>query len=250
MVVATPLHAAALERLRVFFVVDEAPASAHGRDAVELLADRAGAVIDERLAVDAGLLERLPCLQALSTVGPGHAHLDLAALTRAGIRATNAPLDEAGAAVEVAWRELEQRLRAEAGAVAPTPAAPAKWRPGLRLARPIESLVVRFSGVDAVTLALADRARREGVRVAGDAEDEEAVDVVVSVDGACPAFGAARTRLIRIPVNAARLGRGDTLGEARDRVAAEGLIASLGFGRESFHPPYLLNPEVVCTSCC
>jgi hypothetical protein len=33
-------------------------------------------------------------------------------------------------------------------------------------------------------------------------------------------------------------------------IAVEGLVASLGFGRRSFHPPYLLNPEVACTSCC
>ncbi|MCY1164220.1 MAG: hypothetical protein V4455_07325 [Pseudomonadota bacterium] len=33
-------------------------------------------------------------------------------------------------------------------------------------------------------------------------------------------------------------------------VAAEDLIASLGFGRNSWHPPHLLNPDILCDSCC
>jgi gluconate 2-dehydrogenase len=36
----------------------------------------------------------------------------------------------------------------------------------------------------------------------------------------------------------------------RTRVAAEDLIASLGFGRNSWHPPHLLNTDVLCESCC
>ncbi len=34
------------------------------------------------------------------------------------------------------------------------------------------------------------------------------------------------------------------------RQAAENLIASLGFGRHSWHPADLLNPDVICESCC
>ena len=33
-------------------------------------------------------------------------------------------------------------------------------------------------------------------------------------------------------------------------IAAEELIAALGFGRNSWHPRYLLNPDVLCQSCC
>jgi gluconate 2-dehydrogenase len=36
----------------------------------------------------------------------------------------------------------------------------------------------------------------------------------------------------------------------RTRVAAEDLIASLGFGRNSWHPPHLLNTDILCESCC
>lgn len=32
--------------------------------------------------------------------------------------------------------------------------------------------------------------------------------------------------------------------------AAEQLIASLGFGRDGWHPSGLINPEVACGSCC
>ena len=37
---------------------------------------------------------------------------------------------------------------------------------------------------------------------------------------------------------------------ARTDVTAEDLIASLGFGRNSWHPPHLLNPDIACESCC
>ncbi len=33
-------------------------------------------------------------------------------------------------------------------------------------------------------------------------------------------------------------------------MAAEDLIASLGFGRNSWHPQHLLNPDILCDSCC
>ena len=36
----------------------------------------------------------------------------------------------------------------------------------------------------------------------------------------------------------------------RTQVAAEDLIASLGFGRNSWHPKHLLNPDILCESCC
>lgn len=42
----------------------------------------------------------------------------------------------------------------------------------------------------------------------------------------------------------------DQLWLNRTRVAAENLIASLGFGRNSWHPPHLLNTDVLCESCC
>jgi len=36
----------------------------------------------------------------------------------------------------------------------------------------------------------------------------------------------------------------------RDHIAAEGLVAALGFGRHGWHPLYWLNPEIGCSSCC
>ncbi|SFC73828.1 Lactate dehydrogenase [Polaromonas sp. OV174] len=34
------------------------------------------------------------------------------------------------------------------------------------------------------------------------------------------------------------------------RVTAENLIAALGFGRNGWHPAHLLNPDILCDSCC
>jgi hypothetical protein len=36
----------------------------------------------------------------------------------------------------------------------------------------------------------------------------------------------------------------------RSDMAAESMVASLGFGRNSWHPQYLLNPDISCDSCC
>ena len=36
----------------------------------------------------------------------------------------------------------------------------------------------------------------------------------------------------------------------RDQLAVDGLIAAIGMGRDSFHPRFLLNPEVCSLSCC
>ena len=42
----------------------------------------------------------------------------------------------------------------------------------------------------------------------------------------------------------------EALRALRDQLAVDGLIAAIGMGRDSFHPRFLLNPEVCSLSCC
>lgn len=248
--VATPLHPAALDRLRAFFLVEEA---ARDDDVDARLDGMAGIVTDEALAFDAARIERFPVLQAVSILGPSHAQLDLPALTEAGIRATNLPLDDDALRVEAVWRALEPRLRLGADLATPTPAEMRgtmrpMLQPRVRLGRSLASLAVAFECDDALCTALAARAATAGLRVLG--AGQGAPDVIVAMKPA--ADGADSGSLARIDLGA--LIETETTSDAllalRDRIAAEGLIAALGFGRDSFHPPYLLNPEIACTSCC
>ena len=48
----------------------------------------------------------------------------------------------------------------------------------------------------------------------------------------------------------ARLSDDDAITALRDQLTAEGVIASLGIGRNGFHPRFLLNPDVCPLSCC
>jgi phosphoglycerate dehydrogenase-like enzyme len=242
--VATPLDPAALDRLRAFFVVDEAA----GGDVECALDGKAGIVTDEALAFDAARIGRLPRLQAVSVVGPAHAQLDLPALTEAGIRATNLPLDDDALRVEALWRELERRLRLTGdGDAAPARGAMRPMlRAGARLGRSLASIAIAFEGNDALSVALAARAAGAGLRVLVDGERRPDFRVTTTSSTA----GAADSARIDLGAVLGSVASAEALRALRDRIAAEGLIAALGFGRDSFHPPYLLNPEIACTSCC
>lgn len=243
--VAAPIHPAAVERLRAFFRVEVAP----GLPEVSCLQATAGVVADERMVFDARLIEQLPALQAVSVAGARSDQLDLPALTRAGIRATNTPLDADALIAEAIWSDLERELRLMGPSVTPPPGRPVSMRPGGRLGRPLRGLAIAIPGRTLLDFMLAARATRAGVRVV-DCRDQ-AIDVVVVTDHSSemPA-GVASVRSIDLSSVVRDLRTGDALAATRDRIAAEGLIASLGFGRDGFHPPYLLNPEIACTSCC
>lgn len=154
--VTHPMPASALARLRIFFDVETQFGNPlPGSDALlQWLHGKAGVIADTRYRFDAALLLRLPALKAICHLGGASHKLDLQALTKAGIRATQVPTGE--------------------------PSQRTRWSRQARLAQ-----------------------------------------LVVAADPA-----------------------------AAGDIAAEELIAALGFGRNSWHPRYLLNTDVSCESCC
>ncbi|EON14055.1 MULTISPECIES: hypothetical protein [Pandoraea] len=99
-VVTQPLDDAAIERLDRFF--DVALCSHDGqmtRDAlIEQLRPAAAALVGEGDIIDAQMLDGLDVLQAVCCLTPSEPHMDIEAMTRAGVRAMSSP--DAGRAVE------------------------------------------------------------------------------------------------------------------------------------------------------
>jgi phosphoglycerate dehydrogenase-like enzyme len=99
-VVTQPLDDAAIERLDRFF--DVALCSHTGvmtREALsEQLRSAAAALVGECDVIDARMLDDLDALQAVCCLCANEPHMDIAAMTRAGVRAMSSP--DAGRAVE------------------------------------------------------------------------------------------------------------------------------------------------------
>jgi len=103
--VSRPLFDDILDRLREYFDV-EVEAGDHGwtrEQMIQKLRDKTGAILGVADPVDAGLIAQTPLLRAIANRGAGYNNLDIAALKKAGIIATNTPgvLDETTA--DFAW---------------------------------------------------------------------------------------------------------------------------------------------------
>jgi gluconate 2-dehydrogenase len=103
--VSRPLFDDILDRLRAYFDVE---VEREDRDwtraqMAEKLRDKTGAVLGVADPVDASVIAQTPLLRAVANRGVGYNNLDVAALARAGIVATNTPgvLDETTA--DFAW---------------------------------------------------------------------------------------------------------------------------------------------------
>lgn len=103
--ISRPLFDDILDRLREYFEVE---VESDDRDwtreqMAQKLADKAGAILGVADPVDASVLARTPSLRAIANRGVGYNNLDLAALSAAGVVATNTPgvLDETVA--DFAW---------------------------------------------------------------------------------------------------------------------------------------------------
>ena len=103
--VSRPLFDDIVERLREHFEVE---IENHDRDwtraeMAQKLREKSGAILGLADPVDAQVLADTPSLRAVANRGVGHNNLDVAALTRAGVVATNAPgvLDDTVA--DFAW---------------------------------------------------------------------------------------------------------------------------------------------------
>ncbi|MBS0591060.1 MAG: D-glycerate dehydrogenase [Proteobacteria bacterium] len=103
--VSRPLFDDILDRLREYFdiEVEERDRDWTREQMAQKLRDKAGAILGVADPVDAGVIAQTPLLRAIANRGVGYNNLDIAALKKAGIVATNTPgvLDETTA--DFAW---------------------------------------------------------------------------------------------------------------------------------------------------
>jgi phosphoglycerate dehydrogenase-like enzyme len=275
--VAAPLHAEPLERLRALFSVEILPALTR-----TTRIDAASAIVlDQDTPLPAAQQSRLPRLQAIGLTGAGAGQIDLAAMTEAGIRVTHAPLDEPALRGLALWRLLERALNQHAlelqarrspephGAPATLHAPPSRFgsrfmQTAVRTNRPITRL--RLIGRGAVAAHLRELADSAGYRclpaseplsesVSESVSEPAAVEradvaVRVSDDATYPDPGASDEHCIDLRDDYRRQSHPEAIAALRDHLTVDGLIASLGIGRNGFHPRFLLNPEVCPLSCC
>ncbi len=112
----TPLAAAAVERLGLFFHVRQAGGSGAMDDEnfYSALTGNAAVLLTGQHCLDAGLLARLPSLKAVCVLGALHPAMDLPALTRRGIRVTRVDAGEEGSGLDLgpALEAAEQLIAA------------------------------------------------------------------------------------------------------------------------------------------
>jgi hypothetical protein len=80
--------------------------------------------------------------------------------------------------------------------------------------------------------------------------DHSEIHVLVTTDATPSRTTSRHQRLIDLRPERRRHATPDALLALRDLLAVDGLIAAMGMGRDSFHPRFLLNPEVCPLSCC
>jgi hypothetical protein len=268
-VVAAALHAEALTRLQALFSVEVML----GVTDVAQARGASGLVLCQDAPFPATLLRHLPRLQAVGLTGSGAGRVDLPALTEAGIRVTHAPLDDEALIEAALWRLLERKLNEVALNLEGSPLASSsdtvsrtiRARSALLRPKPASAVAaaraLRFAESDALTQALAVRARDAGyccpphpssLYPTDSSARVEHADIVIQVTGdpIQTPDSPANTPCIDLRAERQALARPESVSALRDQLAVDGLIASMGIGRDGFHPRFLLNPEVCPMSCC
>jgi len=263
-VVAARLHREALARLDALFELEHCASP----DAAQSIPHAAGLMLSQEDELPPAFLDKASRLQAVGLTGQGAGRMNLAAMTNAGIRVTHAPLEGNALIAQALWRSLERALNARALEQAES-AVPMR---ALRRSSPAghpKRLSIRFAGDGPVTLELAALAREAGFHCASTRleQDEAAaceasahvlVLVEESVAPAAASIGVtsmgdsspSHPDVIDLRTERQRHAMPDALCALRDQLAVDGLIAAIGMGRDSFHPRFLLNPEVCSLSCC
>ncbi|MES1977604.1 MAG: hypothetical protein V4451_06175 [Pseudomonadota bacterium] len=192
------------------------------------------------------------------------------------------------AAVDGAWREITRWLANASPTSGEDGRYSARWSRRVLLAEPVNAARLGIVGAGSFAQALVLRAQADRLQVLNAAADagnfwrsadavvlaagEDAFPVCITAadmslmkPGAC-VFNFSGEKAVAADILSDTRLRGRIVncdpaaghglaasGEAmlnRTLVAAEDLIASLGFGRNSWHPQHLLNPDILCDSCC
>ena len=193
------------------------------------------------------------------------------------------------AAADQTWLQLQAMLQRAAPVAGAEGRYINRWSRKVLLNQPAHMLVVGIIGAGPMVEALAARLQAAQVRLfdarAVSRQDNfwrsaDVVVVCVSRKGTKPCITAADMTLLKPAARILNLAGAGALAAdivrepqlmsrvdnsvsalvpltaesgtlaSQSSVAAESLIASLGFGRNSWHPAHLLNPDVLCESCC
>lgn len=261
--VTEPLSDAAITRLSTFFDVETrlgGGVPSHD-ELVGWLHGKAGVIADSRFVFDAPLVSRLPTLKAVCNLDAAHHNLDLQALTQAGIRATHTPQPDMAiqASAQRAWQAI-QPLLARTAANSPETGRYGGWSRKAVLGPSLQATCLGIFGEPRFAHALTALAQAAQVTVCYDRDSAlSTADVLVLGDAPAYSLSAAdRARMkpgacvYMLPADIDKVGDAPTPQWAvlRSDMAAESMVASLGFGRNSWHPQYLLNPDIACDSCC
>ena len=264
--VTEPLSDAAITRLTTFFEVE----TRHGcrvpsnEVLVGWLHGKAGVIADSRFVFDAELVSRLPTLKAVCNLDAAHHNLDLPALTKAGIRATHTPEPDPAAkamaaSAQCAWQAI-QPLLARAAAVATNAGQYGGWSRKVVLGQYLHTARLGILSGPSFVKALLILAQSANVRVDTDRASALARADVLVIENT-PTHGLSADDRARMKHSACVFilpACDATVADLpappwtllRSDMAAESMVASLGFGRNSWHPPHLLNPDIACDSCC
>ncbi len=264
--VAGLLSDVAMQRLSTFFEVETrlgGGVPSHD-ELVNWLHGKAGVITDSRFIFDAPLIGRLPTLKAICNLDSAHHNLDLSALTQAGIRATHTPEPNPSiqTSAQRAWQAIQPVL-SRAVPVASEAGRYASWSRKVVLGPSLQATCLGILSEPCFVKALTALAQSAQVTVCADRDTAlRSADVLV-VDAASAqglnAADRARMKLgacvFTLPADVAPFSDAlDVLAQPwvlqRSDMAAESMVASLGFGRNSWHPQHLLNPEISCDSCC
>lgn len=303
--VAYPISDEARARLQTFFDVEcrikERPADRN--EQIAWLQDKAGVIGDGSLVFDAPTIEQLPTLKAVCTMAASHEHLDLPALTRAGIRATQAPhtrlsQQDAMHLLDPAWERILASARAALERSEASGRYIGQWSRQLTLGLPRGEVKLTLADKGPLAEALAVRAQLAGMivhrtpqfqavqpgqddvppawrltdlLVLTPTQDSAQVQLtpqmlhtlkprarvlnLAGLSALAPdlqqdSLGFERVDSSLCATDLRHVPTPESAGLDRSRVAADELIASLGFGRNSWHPHYLLNTDIACESCC
>jgi len=285
-----PLSATALNRLSLFFdvrVACDTPGTGSG-NTVDLLKNTAGVITSlSTLSFEKSTIEQLPHLRAICLVDAPPRDLDLSVLTQAGIRATGLPEELTDQNCVEEWTILMTEVQNHPPRNPPPDGNQLLKRfSGSLFTAGFHALRLGLLGPSARAHSLFNHAARAGVRMnmlephelgtqkslhldwlvipsdwtrhGGRTLDEPDLQALPAhcriIDfSENPAFDPMATqhprwlgRIIHKPITRQPP---ELPADPTTRIA-EQLIAALGFGRCSWHPENLLNPDVCCESCC
>ncbi|ROT46380.1 hypothetical protein CHR62_00095 [Pusillimonas sp. NJUB218] len=243
---------------------------------------------EDNIKFERDIIAQLPHLRAICLTNETPKFVDLSALTEAGIRATGFPSKPQNPLEEIMWRVLttEAQNLAKSDNETVLGKKPLRRFSGSLFTSSLYAVRIGFLGASPLSkglLARAQSAQAEGILIdldMCDSHPKAPLDWLLipadwqdanqsAIEKLLMRVAGPETRIIDFSGAEAIKAVGKHRPELAERIThqfippyqpvesadpsstlAEQLIAALGFGRKSWHPDNLLNPDVCCESCC